>query len=86
MTINLQLCLDDMEVDCHPQLYMQRLGINWKVSVPVSFYSCWFFFDCSAVPDPLPSPLYLTHKTEEEGRAMGPAFTRSPGAHIKDDS
>lgn len=74
-TINLRLYTDDREVDVHPQRYMQRLGIRWKIAVPVPVFSAWLFFDCSGIPETLPSPLCPTNIQESDAGDYGPIYS-----------
>jgi len=42
----------------HPETIMERLGINWEVSMPKYIWDEWWFWNCTNIPDDLPD--YIT--------------------------
>jgi len=55
----MNLILYCYNLDCHPEIWMKKLGINWESCVPQSIADCWLFFGCTNVPKELPKQLEI---------------------------
>lgn len=42
----------------HTQKRMELLGIKYQYAVPQSLYACWWFFNCTNIPEILPEYLW----------------------------
>lgn len=57
----------------HPVAVMKALNIDYIHSTPQSIVDCWWFWDCTNIPDELPD--YLTQLTVEPMEVIGNGLT-----------
>jgi len=78
-TVNLSL--DLYQIECHAQEYMRDLGITYEHATPQSIADCWWFWNCSNVPDPLPAALDVLKITPRE--AIGYGLTKEDSKRLE---
>ena len=78
-TVNLSL--DLYQIECHAQKYMRSLGITYEHATPQSIADCWWFWNCSNVPNPLPAALAILKITPRE--AIGYGLTKEDAKRLE---
>lgn len=65
------LSLDLYQIDCHAQEYMRKIGITYEHATPQSIADCWWFWNCTNVPETLPAALSALKITPSEAVGYG---------------
>ena len=66
--MNLRFCMY-RKPKGHPQHIMRDLGVAYQHSTPQSIGDCWWFWNCTGLPDELPD--YLTELKVKPEDAIG---------------
>jgi hypothetical protein len=77
----INLSLDLYQIECHAQEYMRKIGITYEHATPQSIADCWWFWDCSNLPDPLPPALRILKITPSE--AVGYGLNRADAVRLE---
>lgn len=69
--------VDEGYID-HPMEVMKKIGITYKSSESVPLGDCWFFYDCSGLPEKLPLFLKFSDKKKDfDGEFLDGVYGRA---------
>ena len=83
--MNLRYCLMSASFDCgenrHAQTVMRELGIAYQHATPQSIGDCWWFWNCTNVPETLPP--YLSELKITPSQAVGHGLTKETADRLE---
>lgn len=82
---NVRYCLMEVSInheDRNPQIVMKDLGITYQCSTPQSMGDQWWFWNCSNLPEKLPS--YLTLLDINPMECIGYGLSKEEAESIRD--
>lgn len=69
-------------VEGHPQEIMKNLGINYEHATPQSMDDCWWFWNCTNIPEDLPD--FIVHCDRDPIDCIGWGLSESKAFELKE--